>query len=1030
VEKTLAPSNLGLKITDENGIICKFDSTEWTTTGGGITTSCTSAWMLTDMISANLQDSIHFRYANRSGGGITDSYFSDFLILDDNCRGTYSCTQVGTFSSDFGSVGTLWKQLTQIDFKNGRVEFESAPETRLDFGQLYVLQNRLNAIKIYSYDAANNIYNLIRRVQFFHSYFISGTDAATKRLRLDSLQVQTGSGSVVETYKFSYNTTITLPSNASRSKDYWGYFNNIINLDPFGNPTMIPRMQVPYNIPNYSPINIWVGGDHINARDPDPSYNQAYILQKITYPTGGFTQFEFETNQYLDDQSSPKYAGGLRIKSIKSYSDINASPVVKTYKYGANESGYGRSNFMMEDHFFMSVQNYTKQTQLNGASQCEGPANGNTKTTRTYLSNPTVSLEGYDGSPVVYPFVTEYTGDNLSNIGKTTYSFSDKPDAKTTMIGYGKPMLASYHFTRGLIINRSDYRSNGGSYTLIRENRKGYQYFPYANTTGGIGLCVFKSNIFEGFSGLNFSTGCEVGSDRFSYLYNNYELITGDNKLVADTSITYDQNDISKFNSIMSSYTYDDTNHLQILQSKMVNSKEEEIKVAYTYPYNYGSTPYVAMTAKHIYSKIIQETKTTNNPSSNTPLIQQTTNYTGFSGGNYLPESLQLKVRNNTPEIRATFNQYDIRGNILEMQKAGDLKQSFIWDYQSMQPVAMVSNSGQSDIAFTSFEADGKGNWNYSGLSTLDPTAPTGKRCYILNSSITRTGLNASTTYIVSLWKKSGTVSVNSVTPTTGRVVNGWTYYEYKVINPAGGTIIVSGTNGIIDELRLYPASALMTTNTFTPLVGMTSQCDANNRISYYEYDQFNRLNLVRDQDRNIIKQICYNYAGQPVNCDIYYNYVKTGNFYKTGCTGCLTGSLITYTVPAQTYSASTQLEADQLAINDVSTNGQAYANATGTCTTPPNAPLTGTNAIAKSFTLQFHNNCTGSNYNFTIYSNQFNIPLGSVPAGNYNVFFQPSSGYTAYTYRINASYTLHAISGTINNVTLSSSGNTVVITP
>jgi YD repeat-containing protein len=63
-----------------------------------------------------------------------------------------------------------------------------------------------------------------------------------------------------------------------------------------------------------------------------------------------------------------------------------------------------------------------------------------------------------------------------------------------------------------------------------------------------------------------------------------------------------------------------------------------------------------------------------------------------------------------------------------------------------------------------------------------------------------------------------------------------------------------------IDELRLYPKGAQMTTYTYEPLVGITNQCDANNNITYYEYDALNRLKTIRDKDRNILKTFEYKY--------------------------------------------------------------------------------------------------------------------------------------------------------------------------
>ncbi|KAF2343161.1 DUF5977 domain-containing protein, partial [Flavobacterium tistrianum] len=55
-----------------------------------------------------------------------------------------------------------------------------------------------------------------------------------------------------------------------------------------------------------------------------------------------------------------------------------------------------------------------------------------------------------------------------------------------------------------------------------------------------------------------------------------------------------------------------------------------------------------------------------------------------------------------------------------------------------------------------------------------------------------------------------------------------------------------------------------------------------------------------------------------------FVNVAKSGTFTRNNCGAGGTGSTVTYTVNAGTYIAATQAEADALAQNDVNANGQA----------------------------------------------------------------------------------------------------------
>jgi hypothetical protein len=142
-------------------------------------------------------------------------------------------------------------------------------------------------------------------------------------------------------------------------------------------------------------------------------------------------------------------------------------------------------------------------------------------------------------------------------------------------------------------------------------------------------------------------------------------------------------------------------------------------------------------------------------------------------------------------------------------------------------------------------------NYNYFHTSFEELTSgfvwdsKTGKKCVKGPYSIS-TNRKAGN-YIVSWWQK----------PATG---GSWTYQEQLITLPNSTSVVAGTADLLVDEVRLYPADAFMTTYTYQPQVGMTSKCDERNQVTYYEYDELNRLKVVRDHNNNIIKMIEYNY--------------------------------------------------------------------------------------------------------------------------------------------------------------------------
>jgi YD repeat-containing protein len=79
-----------------------------------------------------------------------------------------------------------------------------------------------------------------------------------------------------------------------------------------------------------------------------------------------------------------------------------------------------------------------------------------------------------------------------------------------------------------------------------------------------------------------------------------------------------------------------------------------------------------------------------------------------------------------------------------------------------------------------------------------------------------------------------------------------------------------AAVRSLLQNIRTHFATdktVQVSTYTYKPLVGITSETDPTGRTIYYEYDAFNRLKLQKDEQGNILKKYCYNYAGQPIDC-------------------------------------------------------------------------------------------------------------------------------------------------------------------
>lgn len=712
--------------------------------------------------------------------------------------------------------------------------------------------------EIHIYDKLNN--KLINVVNFSQSYFSDGVPN-DNRLRLDGVQI---GANQEQKYSFVYNPDLPLPSYPESSRmffeDFWGYYNGASGT------TQIPDAFCQRGM----------------NRMPNERFAKADIIQEIDYPTGGKTIFTFEGNRvdravynftptgaFGEDIPADGLVGGLRLKQMATYSDNTSPPIVKTYTYG-----YDYYSWLGQ----ISPESFVYQeTDFNDYfCNCFDPSAQTYTYSNDAVSSPFYPLLGMGGSPIIYSRVTEYLGDSLNNVGKTIYYYNPYPE---DIDAYAQPNYRSYYqYDHGMYVpelyKKEEYRNIAGQYSLVRSTASSYD--------------VYRSRQFQtGFSLGNTVTALSIGAndpmDAF-YSYNSTDQYLQtlefsesygyqDKDLITETDVTEYADDGKTFTT---KTTYDYDNYLQPIKKATVTSKGDEIEETTTYPEQEASgnpaSPniYDMMVARNMIDASVTITT-----SKNGNLLQSTTtNFANWPNNLIAPSSVISKVGSAAPDTRITYNAYDSKPNVLSATK-GAVTSCYIWDYAHDYPIAKVVNASQNDVAYTSFEADGTGGvyLNNNGAGIISTDAITGTRCYQINNALAKFNLDPTKTYVVSLWWKNGVppnyngfngstqVIGDNNTWTTGKTVNGWTYLEKTLTGVT--TINVGSGGGLVDEVRFFPANAQMTTYTYAPLVGMTSQCDVANRITYYEYDDFNRLRDIKDQDGNIIKTFTYHYKGQ-----------------------------------------------------------------------------------------------------------------------------------------------------------------------
>ena len=286
------------------------------------------------------------------------------------------------------------------------------------------------------------------------------------------------------------------------------------------------------------------------------------------------------------------------------------------------------------------------------------------------------------------------------------------------------------------------------------------------------------------------------------------------------------------------------------------------------------------------------------------------------SDNNYLPFKSSVYDGTNWI-ITNTITKHNTNGNITENYNIDNIYSVIKYGYNNALPIARITNSKDGESGYTGLES-GWQVWEAGGSTIFNTQKHTGSYSAYCTDNFGPTknfncseGVDKTKSYELEAWlygtgdtpiatltiemRNSQNQFIGYAAQETFQVENGWQLRSIKadpedLINlPSDGYLRIwcgfkgSGRTGYVDDVRFYPADAMMTAYTYNPsTLQVTSGTDENNVTTFYEYDSFGRLIQTKNDDGTVLAQTNY-YNSREHNGGNFNpgdpNYVRTSGY-------------------------------------------------------------------------------------------------------------------------------------------------------
>ena len=847
-----------------------------------------TSWYLTTVTLPN-QEKINFQYEDCNYSyyaGISQSIVkTDNGVNDGSQNCSTSCsTNITTYCAS--NITLSGKRLTQITYDNVLINL--------------IYQNRydvpgdklLSTLEIKESNVLKNKY------LFDYNYSIAGSDYsnihnsmdATLKYRPFLVAVRESGSSLSEEkiHRFSYNDIQNLPQRLSWSQDHYGFFNGKVNASFVPNVEDDPR------------INAIFATSATGNRTVDADFAVKGTLNRISYPGGGSDSLVYEANTYATVITTPAPIGTVIISGTSSAS----LPYVRTsstFQINHNSPSTifagmliptdenGNVNIdpnldLMEVQVVQSSNNsvvFSRMLKL-GQQLSESP---------TWLS---LSTNYYLRFEILYPgikgtFYINYPTGSEVLTPVTKLAGGVRLSKLITKPGNGLVQVKKYYYARidsltkssGIKFLDPNYLSR--SYSLI-----------YPCTSTGWAVCtnlILSSNsqksiynygqssiqyayVTESIGGENFENGGVehrfiLARDRFSVGLVGNTLSLGDR--YSNTGYLNgfeDETNYFKNNGGSMSKIKQVNNYYSV--SPLVTSTIPAYVVNKHYDFPQHSNPPTIHEFggyemyKYTFNSrwTVLDSTVTKEFNSLGASLTSSQSYV-YSNSQHLQPNI-ISTLSSTGKIQSNIKNYPSEMVSLGKDPSGVYAQMVA--ARNLIPVIEETNKvNNQSVSFT------RTNYimPYAGIfvpGTVDVqnmvtgTAETRLRFHLYNNFGSP----------LSLSKENGS-KINYIWAYNGRYpVAEIKNADYSAIESIKGVSAISAfrltypdksaVDTFVAALKTGLPNAEIITSTYTVLTGITSMTDAKGKTTYYEYDNFQRLQNVKDQDGNIIKNYDYHY--------------------------------------------------------------------------------------------------------------------------------------------------------------------------